>query len=44
MREADGSLKILIASKTNAAVPETNWLPAPEGKTRGERFPLLRRL
>lgn len=30
--EADGSLKILFASKPNAAVPESNWLPAPEGK------------
>jgi hypothetical protein len=30
--EADGSLKILFAAKPNAAVPESNWLPAPEGK------------
>ena len=30
--EADGSLKILFASKPNATVPESNWLPAPEGK------------
>ena len=30
--EADGSLKILLASKHNAEVPETNWLPAPDGK------------
>ena len=30
--EADGSLKILISSKPNAAVPESNWLPAPHGK------------
>ena len=30
--EADGSLKILLASKPNAAVPESNWLPAADGK------------
>jgi hypothetical protein len=30
--EADGSLKILLASKPNAAAPESNWLPAPDGK------------
>jgi hypothetical protein len=30
--EADGSLKILLATKPNAAVPESNWLPAPKGK------------
>lgn len=30
--ESDGSLKILIASKSNATVPQTNWLPAPDGK------------
>jgi hypothetical protein len=30
--EGDGSLKILISSKSSKAVPETNWLPAPEGK------------
>ena len=30
--EADGSLKILISSKPDAAVPESNWLPAPHGK------------
>lgn len=30
--EADGSLKILLASKPNPAVPESNWLPAPDGK------------
>lgn len=31
-KEADGSLKILMSSKPNAAVPEANWLPAPDGK------------
>ena len=30
--EADGSLTILLASNPNAAVPESNWLPAPAGK------------
>ncbi|MBL9145131.1 MAG: DUF1254 domain-containing protein [Verrucomicrobiaceae bacterium] len=30
--EADGSLKILFASKPNAAVPESNWLPSAPGK------------
>jgi hypothetical protein len=30
--EADGSLKILIARKPNTTVPESNWLPAPDGK------------
>jgi hypothetical protein len=30
--EPDGSLKILISSKPNASVPESNWLPAPDGK------------
>jgi hypothetical protein len=30
--EVDGSLKILMASKSNVAVPESNWLPAPAGK------------
>jgi hypothetical protein len=30
--EADGSLKILFAKKPNATVPESNWLPAPDGK------------
>jgi len=30
--EADGSLKILLASKPNAAVPESNWLPTADGK------------
>jgi len=30
--EADGSLTILLASEPNAAVPESNWLPAAEGK------------
>ena len=31
--EADGSLKIAIGPKPVAGVPESNWLPAPEGKT-----------
>ena len=30
--EADGSLKILVSSKSDASIPESNWLPAPEGK------------
>ena len=30
--EADGSMKILIASKYNSSVPESNWLPSPDGK------------
>jgi hypothetical protein len=30
--EADGSLKILFAKNPNAAAPESNWLPAPDGK------------
>lgn len=30
--EADGSLRILIASKPDPSVPESNWLPAPDGK------------
>lgn len=30
--EANGSLKILIAAKPNAAVPESNWLPSSPGK------------
>ena len=30
--EADGSLKILLATKPNAAVPESNWLPSAAGK------------
>jgi hypothetical protein len=30
--DADGSLKILISSKPKSAVPESNWLPAPDGK------------
>jgi len=29
--KADGSLKILLATKPNAAAPESNWLPAPKG-------------
>lgn len=31
--EADGSLKIAVGPKPVAGVPESNWLPAPEGKT-----------
>lgn len=31
-REPDGSLKIGIGPKPIAGVPETNWLPSPEGK------------
>jgi hypothetical protein len=30
--EADGSLRILLASEPHPSVPETNWLPAPDGK------------
>lgn len=30
--ETDGSLKILISAKPSASAPETNWLPAPDGK------------
>ncbi|WP_404293107.1 DUF1214 domain-containing protein [Microvirga sp. RSM25] len=30
-READGSLKIGIGSKPVAGVPDSNWLPAPDG-------------
>jgi len=30
--EADGSLKIGIGPKAPAGVPESNWLPSPEGK------------
>jgi hypothetical protein len=30
--EADGSLKIAIGPKPVAGVPESNWLPSPEGK------------
>lgn len=30
--EADGSLKILFAKKSNGSAPESNWLPAPDGK------------
>ena len=30
--EADGSLRLLLASRPNSAVPESNWLPAPDGK------------
>jgi hypothetical protein len=30
--EVDGGLKILFAKKPNASVPESNWLPAPDGK------------
>jgi hypothetical protein len=31
-KQADGSLKIAVGPKPAAGVPETNWLPAPEGK------------
>ncbi|WP_420992401.1 DUF1214 domain-containing protein [Cupriavidus sp. 30B13] len=30
--EADGSLRILIAKAPGSAVPESNWLPAPDGQ------------
>lgn len=30
--EADGSLKIFIAPKAGAGIPESNWLPAPDGR------------
>lgn len=30
---ADGSLKIAVGPKPVAGMPESNWLPAPEGKT-----------
>ena len=30
--EADGSLKILIASQPDSIVSDSNWLPAPDGK------------
>lgn len=30
--DADGSLRILIAARPNAAIPDTNWLPSPDGK------------
>jgi hypothetical protein len=30
--EADGSLKILFAKKPSPIAPESNWLPAPDGK------------
>jgi hypothetical protein len=30
--EPDGSLKIAIGPKATAGVPESNWLPAPDGK------------
>ena len=30
--DADGSLKILIAPKPDSTIPESNWLPAAEGK------------
>ncbi|MBR0693718.1 DUF1254 domain-containing protein [Bradyrhizobium lablabi] len=30
--EADGSLKIFLAPKSGPDVPESNWLPAPDGK------------
>lgn len=31
-KEADGSLRILFAPAPRADVPESNWLPAPDGK------------
>ena len=31
-KEADGSLKIAVGPKPVAGVPESNWLPSPEGK------------
>jgi hypothetical protein len=31
-KEADGSLKIAFGPKPVAGVPESNWLPSPEGK------------
>jgi hypothetical protein len=31
-KEPDGSLKIAIGAKPVAGVPESNWLPAPNGK------------
>ena len=31
-KEPDGSLKITIGAKPVAGVPESNWLPAPNGK------------
>ncbi|AZO76450.1 hypothetical protein B5U98_07570 [Bosea sp. Tri-39] len=31
-KEADGSLKIAIGPKPAAGVPDSNWLPSPEGK------------
>jgi hypothetical protein len=31
-KEADGSLKIAIGPKPVAGVPESNWLPSPDGK------------
>lgn len=30
--EADGSLKILMASTHRPVAPESNWLPAPDGR------------
>ncbi|QOL27221.1 DUF1254 domain-containing protein [Thalassotalea sp. LPB0316] len=30
--EPDGSLRILVAKKPNAKVPESNWLPSADGK------------
>jgi hypothetical protein len=36
--EADGSLKITIGPKAPAGAPESNWLPAPEGKPFGLTF------
>ena len=31
-KEADGSLKIAVGPRPVAGVPESNWLPSPEGK------------
>ncbi len=31
-KEADGSLKLAVGPKPVAGVPESNWLPSPEGK------------
>jgi len=30
--EADGSLKIFLAPRAGGSIPESNWLPAPNGK------------
>jgi hypothetical protein len=31
-KESDGSLKIAVGPKPVAGVPESNWLPSPDGK------------